>query len=163
MDLSAYTLEDIFLAAIMSEEESERVYSQLADRVRNAFLKERMRFLAAEEDKHREYLTEAFRKTFPGKEPTLPETSLVPLPNIIVPDEQVPVSTVLESAMSAELAAKDFYLAFATVMNDAEQKRTLEYFARMEEGHYRILKVELENSLEFEDYDTYWPMMHVGP
>jgi rubrerythrin len=163
MDLSEYGLEDVFLAAIMSEVESKCVYSKLADRVKNAFLKERLRFLAAEEEKHRDFLEKAFRQKFPGKEPTLPEASPVPLPNIIIPDENVRTSEVLESAMNAELAAKEFYLAFAQQLADTEQKRTLEYFALMEEGHYAILKVEKENSLKFEDYDEYWPMMHVGP
>ncbi|KYK26956.1 MAG: Rubrerythrin [Candidatus Proteinoplasmatales archaeon SG8-5] len=163
MDLSGYSLEDIFLAAIMSEVESKDVYSKLAGRVRNAYLKDRLTFLATEEERHREYLIEAFRENIPGREPVLPGASPVPLPNIIIPDEQVPISDVLESAMNAELAAKDFYLAFARILQDPEQKRTLEYFAQMEEGHYNILKVEKENSLKFEDYDDYWPMMHVGP
>jgi rubrerythrin len=105
----------------------------------------------------------AFKANFPDREPVLPGASPVPLPNIIIPDEQVPISEVLESAMNAELAAKDFYLNFAQMLKDPEQKQTLEYFALMEEGHYNILKVEKDNSLKFEDYDDYWPMMHVGP
>lgn len=163
MDLSSYSLEDVFLSAIKSEVESKTVYSKLAGSVKNAFLKERLNFLAAEEERHRQFLMKAFRGNFPGKEPVPPETSPVPLPIIMIPDEMVPISEVLESAMQAELAAKDFYLAFADLLDDAEQKRTLEYFALMEEGHYEILKVEKENSLRFEDYDDYWPMMHVGP
>ena len=163
MDLSEYSLEDVFLAAIMSEVESKGVYVKLAERVKNAFLKERLMFLAAEEEKHREFLEKAYRQDFPGKEPALHGTSPVPLPNIIIPDDDVRTSEVLESAMRAELAAKDCYLAFAQQLDDPVQKRTLEYFALMEEGHYAILKVEKENSLKFEDYDEYWPMMHVGP
>ena len=163
MDLSAYGLEDIFLAAIKSEEESKGVYTKLANSVKNAFLKERMHFLAAEEEKHRGFLVKAYKGNFPGKEPAIPETSPVPMPALVIPDEGVPISEVLESAMKAELAAKDFYLSFAKLLDNEEQRRTLEYFALMEEGHYELLKVEKENSLRFEDYDDYWPMMHVGP
>ena len=163
MDLSEYSLEDVFLAAIMSEIESKDVYTKLANKVNNAYLKDRLTFLATEEERHREFLANAFKTNFPGREPVLPGASPVPLPNIIIPDEQVPISEVLESAMNAELAAKDFYLAFAQILNDPDQKRTIEYFALMEEGHYNLLSVEKENSLKFEDYDDYWPMMHVGP
>lgn len=163
MDLSAYRLEDIFLTAIVSEEESQTAYTRLAERVKNAYLKDRLMFLADEEVKHKEFLLKAFQDRFSVKEPTLPQTSPLPLPNIIITDEQAPISEVLESAMKAELAAKDFYLGFAGLVEDTDQKRTLEYFARMEEGHYAILKVEMENSQRFEDYDDYWPMMHVGP
>jgi len=53
MDLSGYTLEDLLLAAIKSEVESERIYSSLAGRVGNFFLKDRLNFLAGEERRHR--------------------------------------------------------------------------------------------------------------
>ncbi len=41
-------------------------------------------------------------------------------------------------------------------------KNTLEYFANMELGHFKILEIEKENVEKFEEYDDYWPMMHVG-
>ncbi len=163
MDLTSYSLEDLFLSAIKSEVDSKAVYSKLAESVRNAFLKERMKFLAAEEERHKKFLVKAFKGNFSGREPVLPETSPVPLPEIIFPDEQIPISEVLESAMKAEMAAHDFYLSFAARLDDPELTKTLEYFALMEEGHYELLKVEKENSLKFEDYDEYWPMMHAGP
>ncbi len=163
MDLSSYSLEDLYLSAIKSEVESKAVYSKLAESVKNAFLKERMKFLAAEEERHREFLVRAYKGNFSGQDPVLPGTSPVPLPEMILPDEQVPISEVLESAMNAEMAARDFYISFAARLDDTELKKTLEYFALMEEGHYELLKVEKENSLKFEEYDEYWPMMHVGP
>lgn len=163
MDLSSYSLEDLYLSAIKSEVESKAVYSKLAESVKNAFLKERMRFLAAEEERHREFLVRAYKGNFSAREPVLPGTSPVPLPEMIIPDEQVPLSEVLESAMNAEMAAHDLYISFAARLDDTELKKTLEYFALMEEGHYELLKVEKDNCLKFEDYDEYWPMMHVGP
>jgi rubrerythrin len=41
-------------------------------------------------------------------------------------------------------------------------RKTLEFFATMEMGHYRILEMERDNMKRFESYDTYWPMMHLG-
>ena len=65
--------------------------------------------------------------------------------------------------MAAELAAKDFYLAFAERFGEVQDlSRKLEYFASMEDGHYKILEVELQNIERYEDYDDYWPMMHMG-
>ncbi len=163
MDLDAYNLEDLFLSAIKSEVDSRNVYFKLAESVKNAFLKERLKFLGAEEERHREFLVKAYKENFPNNELALPVTGPVPLPKITLPDERVPISEVLESAMKAEITARDFYISFADRFDNPEMKQTLEYFALMEEGHYEILKVEKENSLKFENYDEYWPMMHAGP
>jgi rubrerythrin len=164
MDLGQYSLEDIYLSAIKSEAEAKTAYETLEARVANAFLKERLRFLATEEGRHREFLERAYGNNFLGKEPPLPERSPVPLPEVDVSDESVPLSQVLESAMAAEAAASKFYAAFAAMFDEgSEMRRTLEYFSTMEQGHYELLAVERENALNFEDYDDYWPMMHAGP
>lgn len=164
MDLSEYSLEDIFLSAIKSEVDSEAAYLKLAQVVNNAFLSEKLRFLASEEQRHREMLEKAYRGNFPGKEPVLPERSPVPLPEINTSDENAPLSEVLDSAMEAESAASDFYTSFACLMEEgSEMRRTLEYFSLMEQAHYSLLAIEKENSLRFEEYDDYWPLMHVGP
>ena len=49
MDLSRYTLEDVLLTALKSEYEANLLYSKLAESTKNAFLKERLMFLAKEE------------------------------------------------------------------------------------------------------------------
>jgi hypothetical protein len=41
-------------------------------------------------------------------------------------------------------------------------RKTLELFATMELGHYRLLEIERENMKRFESYDASWPMMHIG-
>jgi rubrerythrin len=164
VDLSAYGLEEVYLSAIRSEVDSATAYTKLAKAYRNAFLSEKLRFLAGEEQRHREMLEKAYRGNFPGKEPVLPERSPVPLPEINISDESVPLSEVLESAMEAENAASDFYISFAGLMEEGSDiRRTLEYFSLMEQAHYSLLAIEKENSLRFEEYDEYWPMMHAGP
>ncbi|MCK5609576.1 ferritin family protein [Candidatus Pacearchaeota archaeon] len=163
MDLSNYSKEELFLSAIKSEVESNDVYSKLADSVKNAFLKDKLKFLASEEAKHRQLLETGYKNEFPAKEISLPDKTYVPLPELLIPDEAVPVSEVLEAAMTAEQAAQEFYSAFSEQYpDDSDMKKTLLYFANMELGHYKILEVEKENMLKYEAYDEYWPMMHIG-
>ena len=164
MDLSKYSKMDLFLSALKSEIDSREVYLKLANGVKNAFLKDKLKFLASEEEKHRILLEEGFRDNFPDTDIIIPERTPVPLPEIRIPEENVLVSEVLESAMEAEKAAYDFYNSFADRFPaDSDMKKTLQYLAIMEEGHYKLLEMEKENMMRFESYDQYWPMMHVGP
>ncbi len=163
MDLSNYPLEDLLLAAIKSEIESREVYATLADRVRNAFLKERLTFLASEEEKHRAFIEVIFNRTFPGAEIVLPEETPVPLPVLRIPDESVPLSEVFEHAKEAEKASSEFYRDLVDQVEGSDVKRTLLAFSAMEMDHYRILDAEQENIKRFEDFDVEWPMMNVGP
>lgn len=164
MDLSKYTLDDVLVSAIKSETEARDIYSNIGDKVKNFMLKERMRFLASEEEKHREFLTTLFKKNFPDKEPKIPDLTPVPMPLIKIWDENTPLSEVIESAMNAEMAANEFYNAMASLFEkDADTNKMLKYLASMEIGHYKLLEVEKKNALEFEYYDQVWPMMHAGP
>lgn len=131
--------------------------------MKNAFLKERLRFLTTEENKHREYIERLYREKIGKKEIILPEKTGVPLPDIDIGNENDPISFVLESAMNAEKAAKEFYDALNERFDDARTRNMLKVLAKMEEGHYTILEQELENVRMFEEYDSVWPMMHVGP
>ena len=164
MDLSKYTLEELFVTAIKAETDSREAYSILSGITKNAFLKDRLRFLADEEEKHRTFLEAEFKKHLPNSELVLPEYSPIPLPEIDVSDETVPMSQMLQQAMEAELAAYEFYTEFAKyVSGKQELVLTLGYFANMEQGHYELLKIEKASAEEFEEFDEYNPLMHVGP
>ncbi|MGD2248055.1 MAG: ferritin family protein [Candidatus Methanofastidiosia archaeon] len=163
MDLSSFGLEDLLLAALKSEAESKDVYATLADRVKNAILKRRLQFLADEEEKHREFVQAVYKKNFPQKKVKLPKETPVPLPTLKIPDESVPLSTVFDTAMEAELASRDFYKGLVNHFEDASIQQTLQYFSAMEMTHYTILKAEQETIKRFEQFDEEWPMMNVGP
>ncbi len=162
MNLEDYNLKTLLLAAIKSEVESKRVYEDLANRVKNALLKERLLFLAGEEDKHRAFLEALYRQKFPDEEIVLPEKTPVPLPEVDASEDRL-LSEIIEDAMKAELAAKDFYESLKDLLKDENNRKMLQILANMEQGHYDILAKELENLKTFENYDEYWPMMHVGP
>lgn len=162
MDLSGYTLEELLLAAIKSEVESEKVYSGLAERVKNLFLKDRLRFLAGEEKKHREYLEGLYKGKTGMSQVVLPESTPVPLPEVSSSDD-VPVSEIVEQAMVAEKAAQEFYSSLSELFDEKETREMLKILSRMEKNHYVLLEAELENIRTLEEYEAAWPMMHAGP
>ena len=164
MDLSKYSMEELFITAIKAETDSQEAYSILSGITNNAFLKDRFKFLANEEEKHKLLLEKVFKEYVPDVEIVLPEYSPVPLPEIDVSDETVPMSQILQQAMDAELAAYEFYMEFAKFIKDNPKLvKALEYFAKMEQGHYELLKIEQASADEFEEFDEYNPLMHVGP
>ena len=163
MDLSKHSLEDLFFTAIKAEIDSKEAYSIMAGITKNAFLKDRFRFLADEEEKHRKYLSGEFKKQFPKTKLVLPEFSPVPLPEIHIKSENEPISKLIQQAMDAEKAAYEFYISFAKYVKNTQFSVALGYFARMEESHYDILKKEKATAEEFEAFDDFNPLMHAGP
>jgi len=163
MDLSAFSMEDLLLSALKAETESRDVYEKLSAGVKNALLKDRLKFLSEEEEKHRVFFEMLFKQKFQGKEIALPEKTPVPLPDIKIEDENLPISEIFWRAMQAEMAAHDFYNKMAERFTDEPQiEKMLLYIATMEKGHYKLLEIEKENAEKFEAYDMEWPMMHIG-
>lgn len=162
--LKQYALADLLLAAVKSEIDSQVIYSRVAQKVRNAFLKERLEFLAREEKKHQQALEGLFKQRFPGQAVAVPEKPVVPLPEIRFQDEMVPLSGIFAQAMAAEQAAHDFYLQLAELFaDDPEKKNLLLYFSMMEMGHYKLLDLEKENLERLEEYGEEQELIHVGP
>ncbi|KYK23144.1 hypothetical protein AYK25_02045 [Thermoplasmatales archaeon SM1-50] len=164
MDLRKYTLEDLLLAAIKSEIESNEIYTKIAAKVKNGLLKDKLTFLAKEEQKHKEFIQKVYKKKFPKKKPLIPKTTPVPLPPLVIPDEDASLGNLLKNAMQAEQSAYDFYKSLAKQFTkDDKIRHTLSYFADMELQHYKILEIEKESMDRFEEADVYWPMVHAGP
>ncbi|ADD08269.1 ferritin family protein [Candidatus Aciduliprofundum boonei] len=155
MDVSKYSLEDLILLGIKSEEVAKEVYSKVAEEAKNPFLKTRLEALAKEEDRHREILVELYKDLFNGKEPKPPENpDFIPeFPEISIFKElggTTDIRKILEGAMRAELSAKDYYESIAEKMKDTRVKTIMKYMAKIEEGHYKILKQQYEEIIEFE-------------
>ena len=162
-NLSVYSTKDLLLTSIKSEIDSRSAYLKIKASVKNAVLKDKMDFLAKEEEKHRVYFEEFFKKKFPDALLEIPNNSPVPLPEIKI-SEPIVLSEVLQQAMNAEMAARDFYIAFSErFVDEKEIYNMLNYIADMEMGHFRLLEIEKDNSERFESYDDSWPMMHAGP
>ena len=165
MDLKKYTLEDLLLSAMKSEIESHAVYTTIATQVKNGLLKDKFNFLAQEEEKHRIFIEQVYKAKFPKKKITIPATTPVPLPPLVIPDEDTSLGTVLKNAMTAEKAAHEFYQSLSKKFTKGDMTigHTLSYFADMELQHYKILEIEKESMDRFEQADVYWDMVHVGP
>lgn len=156
-------MDTLLLSAIKSEVESHGVYSLLAGRVKNALLKERLNFLAGEEARHRHILQGIFKEKFPDQDLELPEKSPVPLPRVIISDELMPLNEIFQMAMDAEKAAYDFYQGLAERFEEDDLVNVILYVARMELGHYELLKVESESLERFEEANIHIPFIHEGP
>ncbi len=136
MNIEKYNLKTLLLAAIKSEIDSKELYETLAERVKNSLLKDRLLFLA-------------------GEELVVPEKTPVPLPVVDASEDRL-LSEIIEDAMKAELAARDFYESMKDLLHDKKNRNMLQILANMEQGHYDILAKELENLKQFENYDTPW-------
>lgn len=164
MNLDKFNLEELIGAALKAEIDSENAYLILANRVKNALLKDRLNFLAGEEKKHQEFIRVLHKQTFPDEEVVVPKRTPVPLPSIKIDDEMMRTSEVLQSAMHAEKAAHEFYKGLAERFADDKQVYgMLLYFSSMELGHYRILEIERQSAEKFEEMEIIWPFIHVGP
>ncbi|KYK33981.1 MAG: Rubrerythrin [Thermoplasmatales archaeon SG8-52-3] len=163
MDLNSFDLEELFLAAIKSEIDSNKLYIKMSKKTKNGLLKDKLKFLALEEEKHREYIEEIYLNHYPENKIIIPKKSPVPLPEINM-SEDLPLSKLLKEAMNAENIASDFYKSLADRFEEGTKLfNTLVYFSDMEKGHYKLLEMEKESMERFEEGDVYWPMVHAGP
>lgn len=163
MDLNKFELEDLILAAIKSEIESNEIYTKIAKKTKNDLLKDKLLFLANEEEKHRAFIENIYKSKYPDKELEIPEKTPVPLPKIEM-TEDTPLSKLLKQAMKAEETASEFYKHLANRFEkESKLYNTLMYFADMETGHYKILETEKHSMERYEEDDVYWPMIHAGP
>jgi rubrerythrin len=163
MNLNDFDLEELLLAAIKSEIESRNLYIEIAKKTKNGLLSDKLKFIANEEKKHKQFIEDIYKSHYPRKKIIIPEKNIVPLPKILV-TENMPVSKLLKIAMDAEHAASDFYKSLADYFEEGSKlHNTLIYFSDMEDGHYKILEIEKESIDRFEESDVYWPMVHAGP
>jgi rubrerythrin len=164
MNLDEFDLEDLVLAALKSEIDAKEIYLSSAESVDNFLLKDRLKFLGAEEEKHRGFFDNLYKKQFPDKELKVPDSSPVPLPEMKAVSEKIPISEMLQMAMDAETAAHDFYINLAErFTGDEAILKTIKYIAKMELGHFRLIETERTSVMEYEYFEDAWPMMHLGP
>ncbi len=166
MDIENLSFEEMLKGAIKAEINAKEVYDHMAGRVDNFVMSERFEFLAGEEKKHEQFLRNVYNDVDRGEEIELPEETPVPLPYIRY-GEDIDETEIIEQAMDAEIASRDFYQKMAEKVDDSglerNPKKLLNYLAGMEQNHYEILKEEYNMMSDFEEFDQYYPAMHQGP
>ena len=68
MDIQSFSVQELLAAGYKAEIESERIYNDLAQMVKNNYLKYRLEFLAKEERMHQAFIKELYEREFPEKE-----------------------------------------------------------------------------------------------
>lgn len=151
MSIERLSVPKLLGLAVRAEIDSDRVYSRLAERVKNPLLKEKFQMLAFEESKHTEILKNLFRSMYPGRKINIPARA----DQKLLPSVKVKPSTglveVLSQAMKAEKAAQAFYLGLARRLS-AAKKKILLYLSKVEKSHFQMLQSEYSLALQFEDY-----------
>ena len=163
MDIQSFSVQELLTAGYKAEIESERIYNDLAQMVKNNYLKYRLEFLAKEERMHQGFIKELYEREFPEKKIDIKMDTPVPLPEIKIKKGDILISEIFDQVMAAEKAASDFYLALADMYeHDSDLDSKLRYLSNMEMGHYKLIEAERDYLQNDEDYDVYWPMMHTG-
>lgn len=150
----------IFGTAVRSELDSKEIYENMADKTENFVLKEKLTFLAHEEEKHKELLENLFHKIHPGEKIPAVRESIIPKIDV----ESASMPELLERAMESEKIEEKFYTDHAE--KAGEYRDLLLYLAKIERGHYALLEAEHSMILQYPDYyhkDWDTDMIHLGP
>ena len=137
--------------ASRAEIDANKVYSDLAQSLKNPLLKEKFQWLAFEEDKHKKSLEKLFFTLFREDKMEIPDKADEALLPSIKFTPSSSLVEILYQAMKAEEAAGEFYLNLAQKINDP-QKKILKYLSHVEHSHYTMLKSEYIMAQEFDDY-----------
>lgn len=151
MDQDRY--EDILDAAIQGEIEANRFYQQVAEKVKDSFLKDMFLTFAREEDKHRRIL-EGFRSRSDQAVhfATVPDFHVAE--TVSEPDLSIDMKPkdAIALAMKKEEAAMKHYTQLAEACGDGEQKNLFLELASMEREH----KAKMERAFVDIGYPEIW-------
>ncbi len=127
---------------IRAEIDASELYSELAKRVSNPFLREKILLLAKEEVQHKRLLEEAYQRQFPEVPLALPPSQLPKQISGKADREQLSVTEVLSCAIEEERKAREFYLQAAQCATDLTGHRMFNYLADWEFSHEMELTAE---------------------
>ena len=150
-DLSKQTVGELLGVAVRSEIDSNRIYKAWGDKLSNPLLKEKFRWLANEEQKHKEILENLFKELHPGGELQIPDQVPEELIKRIAITPSSTLADFLYQAMETEKSAETFYAKLAGRVEETK-KKILNYLSSVEHSHYMMLKSEYSLALAFEDY-----------
>jgi len=159
MDLQEYSIKDLLLTAIKSEEDNYQLYSTLNYRVGDEALASKLDFLSNEEVKHKTMLEQMFSKHYPDEKVEVNDIATdVPLPMIEIAPGYYPVGDILSQVMEAELVTADFYSSWKDIYPDEDElKVLLDNLSGWEMSHYKLVKQLKESIKKNKMEKIQWP------
>lgn len=151
INVSTASVKSLLGMAVRAEIDSEKIYSEMAGKVKNPLLKEKFSMLSFEENKHIKILKKLFEILFDEFEIQIPDKTDETLLPSIKTEPSTSLVDILYQAMEAEKAAQDFYVSLSKRF-DSPQKEILGYLGNVEKSHFEMLKSEYALAQEFEDY-----------
>ncbi len=144
-------IDEILGYAIRAEIDSDRIYTEMSNRLKNPLLVQKFRILAFEEQKHKTILEHLFQSIYPGDTPEVPEKADPKLLPAVIIRPSSDLVDVLRQAMEAEKSAQAFYAGLAKRV-ELGKKKILEYLGKVERSHYLMLWSEYTMAQQFADY-----------
>jgi rubrerythrin len=157
---------EIMGIAVRAEMDAAAIYRGLHGRVKNEALKQKLDFLAKEEDRHKLLLEQLFKDKYPGQTLHVPEAGR---PAKGVPAvEGMAVIDIFKLAMGKEKEAEEFYKDAKARIENPAGKKVLDYLSRVERSHYYMLKSEIDllqvfpDSYDVEEAHLGQELFHIG-
>lgn len=138
--------------AIRAEADAAEIYTELAERVGNPVLRQKIELLAKEELQHRRILEEAYKQRFPEVPLELPRTQLAHTISCRELRERLTLKDVLRCAIDEERRSHEFYLGAAERTADLSGKTMFRYLADWEFSHQMALSAEFEMVARYPRY-----------
>lgn len=145
----AEALEALSLA-IYNEQSAFDFYTKLSDTIKNQSGKEKFKFLAADEKRHRELLEGHYKKVTGGKEFPF-DSAKVKAIKVEVRDNTT-ASEALDMGIKAEKEAYEFYKKSAEESRDPDAKKMFLMLAEQEDRHFNLLMAEKQALID----QFYW-------
>lgn len=158
---------EIMGIAVRAEMDAAAIYRGLIGRVKNEVLRQKLDFLAKEEDRHKVLLERLFKDKYPGRTLHVPDAAR-PAKGI-PPVETMAVVDLFKLAMGKEKEAEAYYQDAKVKIEDPAAKKMLDYLSRVERSHYYMLKSEVDllqafpDAYDVEDFHIGQDLFHVGP
>ena len=159
---------EVLGVAIRSEIDAAAFYTRLQEKVKNAILLQKLKFLAMEEEHHRKILERLFGQKYRDESREVPGNALMP-PIAASLGAEPSVLDLFRAALKAEETAENFYMAAVDKAEDEGSRSLLAYLGRVERSHQAMIKSEIELLAKFPDYYSVedfhlgQDLFHVGP
>ncbi|MGB7061191.1 MAG: ferritin family protein [Candidatus Zixiibacteriota bacterium] len=134
------TVLEALATAIYNEQSAFDFYTGLSEIIKNQSGKEKFKFLAADERRHRELLEAHYKKLTSGKEFPFDPAKLKTI-KVEIRDNTT-ASEALDIGIKAEKEAYEFYSRSADETQDADAKKMFSMLAEQEDRHYNLLTAE---------------------